>query len=326
MSFTFGFYNSLNHDRVYNAIQMGQIFDGIIYDGVYSTVGSCFVVRATTLPQTVIVGTGRAWFDHTWNYNDSDMVLEAPQSDILLNRIDAIVIDVFSAEAQRTNSIKWVVGTPSSNPKKPTLIKQLGHNQYPLAYVLRRANVETISQGDITNAIGTSECPFVTGPLEHISMDNLILQWKAQWDDYYNAQVADMNSTSALWKQQWNEFYALYTSQMNMTKEEWDAQWEAWFNGYTASNSSALQEWTTEQKEFILNWFADIQGILDGDAAANLANEIVALKKRADVLEKFDSVLSTEYAVYNVIDDDADEAITDDSGQAFEGKIIFRIV
>lgn len=325
MAFTFGFYNSLNHDRKYNAIQMGQIFDGIIYDGVYSTVGKCFVVRATELEQTVVVGTGRAWFDHTWNYNDSDMVLEAPQSDILMNRIDAVVIDVWSDESRRSNEIKWVMGTPSSNPSKPVLLKQLGHSQYPLAYVLRRAGVETISQADITSTIGTTECPFVTGPLEHVTIDNLLLQWEAQWDDYYNAQVADMDATSELWKQQWNEFYALYTEQMESTKEEWDDQWATWFDTYTETNSATLQAWMTEQKEIILAWFDELQDILDENTAVNLANEILALKKRADKLEAFDHVLSNEFAVYNPIDDSDDDPILDENDKPIEGRIIFEI-
>lgn len=325
MAFTFGFYNSLNHDRKYNAIQMGQIFDGIIYDGVYSTVGNCFVVRATELERTVIVGSGRAWFDHTWNYNDSDMVLEAPQSDILMNRIDAVVLDVNYAEISRTNNIMWVIGTPATNPVKPTLIKQLGHNQYPLAYVLRRSNVETISQADITNTIGTEECPFVTGPLEHITIDNLILQWGAQWDDYYNAQVEDMAEANTLWKQQWEEFYELYTTQMNETEQEWKTQWANWFNDYTTSNSEAFQTWMEEQKENILIWFEQLQAILDENVAVSLANAILALQKRATDLEKFDKILSTEYAVYHPIDDEDDEPILDDSGNTIDGRIIFEI-
>lgn len=37
MAFTFGFYNSLNGDRKYNAEQVSSIFDGLISDGVYDT-------------------------------------------------------------------------------------------------------------------------------------------------------------------------------------------------------------------------------------------------------------------------------------------------
>lgn len=326
MAFSYGFYNSKNHDRRYNAIQMSEIFDGLILDGVYSTVGNCFVVRPSTTEATVIVGSGRAWFDHTWNYNDSDMVLTAPQSDILMKRIDAIVLDVHSAEEFRTNNIIWVLGTPSSNPARPKLKKQLGHTQYPLAYILRNPNTETITQANITNTVGTSECPFVTGLLEHISIDQLIAQWKAQWDEYYDAKVADMNATSNLWKQQWQQFYNLYTDDMNKTGAVWKEQWETWFDSYTGSSSEALREWMEAEKETILTWFQELQIILDSDTAVNLANEILALKKRADALERFDDILSTEFAVYHPIDDESGEAITDELGHEIEGKIIFEIV
>ena len=57
MSVTCGFYNSLNGDRKYNAIQMGRIFDGLIGDGVFATVGNAFVVKAAngnTVNKTVL--------------------------------------------------------------------------------------------------------------------------------------------------------------------------------------------------------------------------------------------------------------------------------
>ena len=39
MSVTYGFYNSIKGDRKYNALEMSSIFDGIIVDGVYMSIG-----------------------------------------------------------------------------------------------------------------------------------------------------------------------------------------------------------------------------------------------------------------------------------------------
>lgn len=184
MAFSFGFYNSYNHDRVYNTSQISRIFDGIIRDGIYATIGEQMIVKKSDNQNTVIVSSGRAWFDHTWNYNDSDYILESEPSELILDRIDAVVLDINSNDDYRENKIKWVKGTPSSNPIRPTLLKSSDHNQYPLAYVYRTANVETINQEDITNMVGTSECPFVTSVLESVSIDNLLLQWKDQWEQF----------------------------------------------------------------------------------------------------------------------------------------------
>lgn len=43
MSVTFGFYNSKEGDRRYDAIQMSSIFDGIIQDGILQHVGTAMV-------------------------------------------------------------------------------------------------------------------------------------------------------------------------------------------------------------------------------------------------------------------------------------------
>lgn len=70
MSVTYGFYNSKNKDRRYDAIQMSSIFDGIIRDGILQHVGTAMMVKEST-GMMVNVGIGRAWFNHTWTLNDA---------------------------------------------------------------------------------------------------------------------------------------------------------------------------------------------------------------------------------------------------------------
>lgn len=165
MAFTFGFYNALNHDRKYDAKEMSKIFDGLLTDGVYPTIGNKFIVRTSNEANTVIVGSGRSWFDHSWNLNDADMPISGPASHILYPRIDAVVLDINSSDEYRTNSVIWLTGTAASTPTRPSMIHTETHNQYPLAYIYRAANNNTISAADITNCIGTNECPYAAGLL-----------------------------------------------------------------------------------------------------------------------------------------------------------------
>lgn len=113
MSVTYGFYNSLLGDRKYNATQISSLFEGLIIDGIFASIGTCFVVKADD-GLNVNVGIGKAWFQRTWTWNDAILPMEAPISEVLLDRIDAIVIEVNASEAVRENSIKFVKGTPSS--------------------------------------------------------------------------------------------------------------------------------------------------------------------------------------------------------------------
>lgn len=130
---TYGFYNSKNHDRRYDALQMSSIFDGIILDGVFMSIGNQFQVKQDA-NMTVLVDTGRAWFNHTWTLNDALLPIQVPQSEVVLDRIDALVLEVNSLVSVRANSIKIVKGTPSSNPVKPTLINNDDVHQHPLVY------------------------------------------------------------------------------------------------------------------------------------------------------------------------------------------------
>jgi len=190
MSFTYGFYNSVNGDRKYNSLQISKIFDGIITDGVYQSIGTRFVIRAYTggVSNKVEVGIGRAWFDHTWCLNDTAYPLEMPWPDVLLNRYDAIMMDIDST-SKRVNSIIVVEGTltSSATPVKPIPIRTATHNQYVLAYVLRPANsypdIADILASEIENTVGTSLCPFVTGILQGMNIDDLVIQWKGQFSE-----------------------------------------------------------------------------------------------------------------------------------------------
>ena len=57
MSVTFGFYNSKEGDRRYDAIQMSSIFDGIIQDGILQHVGTAMVVKES---EAMIINVGVA--------------------------------------------------------------------------------------------------------------------------------------------------------------------------------------------------------------------------------------------------------------------------
>ena len=206
MSVTYGFYNSKNRDRRYDAIQMSSIFDGIIRDGVLQHYGTAMMVKESE-GMMVNVGIGRAWFNHTWTLNDALLPLTLPLSEVILNRIDAVVLEVDARESVRANSIKIIKGTPASSPKNPTLIKTNDRWQYPLAYIRVNAGVTAIRQANITNCVGTSACPFVTAPLEKMSIDALVAQWGDQWKAFYGAQTADMESANSFWKNQWRIWF-----------------------------------------------------------------------------------------------------------------------
>lgn len=272
MSLTCGFYNSINDDRKYDAVQMSSIFDGIIFDGIYMSVGDHFNVTAGD-NMLIYIGTGRAWFNHTWTLNDSVLTLIVPRSEILYDRIDAVVLEVNSTENVRENSIKIVSGIPSTNPEQPELTNTNLIHQYPLAYIYVSAETTSIRQSNIVNMIGTSDTPFVTGPNQGMNIDTLIAQWKDQWDEFFENETGEMNETKELWTATWNE----------------------WFNEYTTTNSEYFQNWRDIEQAKWIAWFANVQNQLSEDQAGHLLIQIENTNERIDQIIKPVILTKEEY-------------------------------
>lgn len=273
MSVTSGFFNSLNGDRRYNAEQMSSIFDGIINDGIFANIGTAFGVRAD-VGNAITVGIGRAWFNSTWLLNDAILPITADASEVLLDRYDAVVIEIDHSDSVRAGSIKIVKGTPSSSPQRPTMISTLEVHQYPLAYIYRKAGSSGIVQADITSMIGTGSCPYITGILQVLGIDNIVAQWQDQW-----------------------------------------AQW---FASQTQEGNNQMTQWMGDKQLEFNTWFGNLQTILDGDTASNLAQQILELQQKFGTLAK-------EYCIYQSLDDSDGNAIEDSYGTTMEGKIVYKI-
>lgn len=196
MTVTYGFYNSVGGDRKYDATAFGSVFDGIITDGVFLNYGNHLLVSQDTgLNMNVIVASGRAWFNHTWTFNDNNLVLAIDPSEAVLNRIDAVILEVDSSDGVRANSIKVLKGTPASNPVNPTLTNTTTKHQYALAYVRVNAGVTGISYLNITNNIGTVATPFTTALLDTVTIEELYSNWQTQ----YNQMMADDTAQFDSW-------------------------------------------------------------------------------------------------------------------------------
>ena len=210
MSVTSGFFTSTNGDRKYSAEQMSSIFDGIVNDGVYESIGNRFAVTPTT-GLSFTVGTGRGWFDKVWILNDSVATFTLDSADVLLSRIDAVVIDVDKNAATRAATIKVIKGSPASSPSDPILIKEASHNQYPIAYINIAPNQSTLTSADVLYKVGSDECPYVTGILQTISISEHLIRWAEQWDSWFSAETtADSSEFNEFMSDKQAEFSAWY--------------------------------------------------------------------------------------------------------------------
>lgn len=196
MAVTFGFYNSRNGDRVYNARQMSSIFSGIIKDGVFEH----FPEQNQHLHvdwldgqigNKVVVGPGRTWLNNTWTDNDSNLVmqLDAPNQDQNIERIDAIVLEINTTNNSdsaanmsetvpgRSNKFVVIKGTEASPDavRKPELRNGDGIYQHYIALVRISANSE---HHYITNMVGANDgTPYIIGAVQSVSTTDVLQSW-----------------------------------------------------------------------------------------------------------------------------------------------------
>lgn len=159
MSVSYGFYDSINNDRSYSADQFLSIFDGVFEDGVLPNFGDRLYVTANG-GMTLHVGSGRAWFKHTWTYNDAALPLTLSPPSYIYSRIDAVVLEINKTTSVRENQIKVISGNESASPSKPVLLHNESVDQYAIAYITVPSGSSEVIQNNIENVVGTSETPY----------------------------------------------------------------------------------------------------------------------------------------------------------------------
>lgn len=210
MAITYGFFNSLNGDRVYNADQMSEYFKGLVSDGVYNSVGDGLAVKANS-GLGITVGTGRAVIGSKWLENDAIYNLTLNAAHVILNRYTAVVIQLDLVN--RVISIITVDGTPASTPEKPAMTNNATIMQMCLAYVYVGAGVTSITQSNITDTrADNAVCGWVTGLIDQVDTSGLFSQWQAA----YNQSIASIEAWQTTMKSQFDTWFSTLSEKLNV--------------------------------------------------------------------------------------------------------------
>lgn len=165
MAITSGFYNSPSSSdrRLYYAHQMGEMFDGIITDGIFPNVGNAFNITTVSGALAIKVGSGRAWFKNTWTYNDAEITINLAAAHSTYHRYDLLVLKIDKTPSVAKNTIEIIQGTPASSPVVPTVTNTANVFYYVLAQFYIPAGTTDSTKMTITKYIGTDSVPFVRG-------------------------------------------------------------------------------------------------------------------------------------------------------------------
>lgn len=210
MALTSGFFNSVSGDRTYNADQLSSMFEGLISDGVYESVGDAFQVTASS-GMVVNVGTGRAMVNSKWVKNTAPIAVTIADAHVLLNRYTAVVLRLDISG--RSISVETIDGEAASTPSKPSIVRNSTYYDMLLAYIYVGAGVTSITQANIDDQrANTTYCGWVTGVVQQVDTSTLFLQWQTAYEQFYEQMLAWQASERAAF----DAWYAALTDELNI--------------------------------------------------------------------------------------------------------------
>ena len=232
MAIESGYYNSLNGDRKYNAETMSKYFNGLFTRGVLQNYQGKFVVEENE-GMTVIVSSGKAYFsDGKWIENTTDLLVNIEAADVVLNRIDRIVLRNDRTKEGRKATVEVKKGTPSGSPTAPELTNNEDIEELSLATISVTAKQSEIKQINITNTIpDTDVCGYVTGIIEQVDTSDLYKQYQDAYKEFYDDNDERFNDLYTGNESRFDDMYTENGKKLDDQLEENDDTFNEWFSG-----------------------------------------------------------------------------------------------
>ena len=224
MTFRSGFWNSIDGDRTYSAEDMAIPFEGVITEGVFANWGDAF--KATVVNNsTVTVGSGKAWLAKKWIQNDSVYQMPIDVSNYASStepRTVVVCLDLkvepyyrfakFTIEEMRNYSS--YTGMLNAITDRGT-----GRNTLVLFAINFAAGDSSIQQSSITNLVGTAWCPYVTAPVQTVTVDDIRDKWNASYNALMNDIVGNAqtkaNEAESNFEASFNTWFLTLKNQLN---------------------------------------------------------------------------------------------------------------
>lgn len=224
MAIESGFFNSIEttasdgsktYDREYYAIDFANYLNKVVSNGVFATPSNNLQILAST-GMNVVVKNGEGRINGYWVRNTSDYTITIDPADVILNRIDRIVMQL--NHENRQIDIVYKVGTLATNPVAPELVRTEQIEEYSLARIYVSKNATTIYQSNITDTRPLeNECGLIAtmGKMESNNyfiqmqnyVDNFMDEKSTEFKDWFEDVKDEVTATSL-----YREYQALYKS------------------------------------------------------------------------------------------------------------------
>ena len=215
-----GFFDSIEHDRLYSAEQMNRPYKRIITNGVFATPNGTpstdLQVLSINNGMNIIVKVGEALFGDKWFENPADIPITVQNNNSIVPRRDSIIAQVDKTLNGRKGNIVYRCGEASSNPMPPEINNDDNIIEYRIANIYVGAGAVTIGQENITDLRGSEECPWITSLIKQVDTSELFRQWEEAYNKYYDESTEEFETYTETRKEEFDQFLDNLTSQLEV--------------------------------------------------------------------------------------------------------------
>ena len=190
MAFSYGFFDSVNLDRVYTAEEFTGYLSHLICNGILDTYGDCFSMKSHN-DLTITIGTGRAWINGHYFCNSSAYTIDlSSYVNESLARYVAIGISCDTSDSARLCQLEISAGLAANAPSIPAFVNTEEKTYLTLGAVYLSAGTTSIAKSNIRDYRDTTKCGYVRCILGKCKVSEIL----DKLDDY-NTTVTKLNET-----------------------------------------------------------------------------------------------------------------------------------
>lgn len=195
-----GFFNSIEitaddgsktYDREYYAVDFANYLTKVVSNGVFATPSNNLQILAGS-GMNVVVKAGEGRIDGYWVKNDSDYTVTIEQADVILNRIDRIVMQL--NHDNRKIDIVYKKGTLGTTPTAPELVRTEQIKEYSLARIYVGKNATSIAQSSITDTRPLEDECGLIATMGEMESNNYFIQMQSFVDNFMETKSSEYDT------------------------------------------------------------------------------------------------------------------------------------
>ena len=241
---------TFNYDRLYDSEEMVEPYSNVVTDGIFAyetTVGNSEPVLEAGLEctvnrnedNTVSLSQGGGLINHKWFRLDHVQNVELAQNNTLTTRVDSLIIQCNMGMLDRAVYLIYRQGTAS----QPALE---GDGSTIFEFRLCNINVPSNQTGGsitIDDKRGLDECPYITGLLQQLSVDDRLNKFDQDVADKLESYDTQFNQKIEEIETEVNDKLSGYDTQFNEKIASYDSQFSTKITQYDAMVQQIQAEW-----------------------------------------------------------------------------------